>query len=312
MLHITIVGMGLIGTSLGMALRSANRMESPLGPTTIMGYDRDSRATATAWAQQAIDRQARDLKEALYRAELVILAIPAQALPELFAAMAPLLASGSVITDVISTKVQVLEWAHTLLPETVDFVGGHPMAGKEQSGAAAAEAGLFKGALYCLTPSPQACQEAIQLVEGMVRQVGATPYYIDPHEHDMYVAGVSHLPFLLSTLLVEVTSHNSNWHAMAHLAATGFRDISRLASGDPEMHRDICITNRAAITHWVGEMITLLCDVHKQLERDEGEELLALFDRARTARNHWLATRHARRPDATVFDLQYQDYLRAP
>jgi prephenate dehydrogenase len=156
--------------------------------------------------------------------------------------------------------------------------------------------------VYCLTPSPRARQAAIDLVDAMVRQAGAKTYFIDPDEHDAYVAGVSHLPFLLSTALVELTSGSPGWKEMAPLAATGFRDISRLASGDPEMHRDICITNRAAITRWLDEAARTLLDMRDQIEAGRGDELLALFERARDARESWLHIRPNMRPGETAFD----------
>jgi prephenate dehydrogenase len=302
MIRITIIGMGMIGTSLGMALRSADEKESPLRQIQVTGYDRSNRATSDARGRLAIDREVRSLGEALREAQLVVVAVPVQAVREVFTAIAPVLPSGCVVTDVASVKSQVMDWARELLPTTVEFVGGHPMAGKERSGASAAEPDLFKSAVYCLTPSPRARQGAIDLVDAMVRQVGAKPYFIDPDEHDAYVAGVSHLPFLLSTALVELTTASPGWKEMAPLAATGFRDVSRLASGDPEMHRDICITNRAALTRWLDDAARLLLELREQVEAGDGDKLLALFERAREARERWLAGRPNLRPGEAEFE----------
>jgi prephenate dehydrogenase len=302
MIKITIIGMGMIGTSLGMALRSADEKEAPLGQIQVTGYDKSNRATSDARGRLAIDREVRSLGEALREAQLVVVAVPVQAVREVFTAIAPVLPSGCVVTDVASVKSQVMDWARELLPTTVEFVGGHPMAGKERSGASAAEPDLFKSAVYCLTPSPRARQGAIDLVDAMVRQVGAKPYFIDPDEHDAYVAGVSHLPFLLSTALVELTTASPGWKEMAPLAATGFRDVSRLASGDPEMHRDICITNRAALSRWLDDAARLLLELREQVEAGDGDKLLALFERAREARERWLAGRPNLRPGEAEFE----------
>jgi prephenate dehydrogenase len=302
MIHITIIGMGMIGTSLGMALRSANEKEAPLGQIQVTGYDRNNRATSDARGRLAIDREVRSLGEALREAQLVVVAVPVQAVREVFTAIAPVLPSGCVVTDVASVKNQVMDWARELLPATVEFVGGHPMAGKERSGASAAEPDLFKSAVYCLTPSPRARQGAIDLVDAMVRQIGAKPYFIDPNEHDAYVAGVSHLPFLLSTALVELTTASPGWKEMAPLAATGFRDVSRLASGDPEMHRDICITNRVALSRWLDDAARLLLDLRDQVEAGDSDKLLALFERAREAREGWLSGRPNLRPGEADFE----------
>jgi prephenate dehydrogenase len=301
MIRITIIGMGMIGTSLGMALRSAEEKEAPLGQIQVIGYDKSNRATSDARGRLAIDREVRSLGEALREAQLVVVAVPVQAVREVFTAIAPVLPSGCVVTDLASVKSQVMDWARELLPATVDFVGGHPMAGKERSGASAAEPDLFKGAVYCLTPSPRARQGAIDLVDAMVRQVGAKPYFIDPDEHDAYVAGVSHLPFVLSTALVELTAGSPGWKEMAPLAATGYRDISRLASGDPEMHRDICITNRAALTRWLDDAARLLLELRDQVEAGDGDRLLELFERTREARERWLANRPTLRPGEADF-----------
>ncbi|HEX5692353.1 MAG TPA: prephenate dehydrogenase/arogenate dehydrogenase family protein [Roseiflexaceae bacterium] len=302
MIRITIVGMGLIGTSLGMALRSANEKEAPLGQIYVTGYDKSNRATSDARGRLAIDREAHSLGEALREAQLVVIAVPVQMVREVFMAIAPVLPTGAVVTDVASVKGQVMEWARELQPTTVEFVGGHPMAGRERSGAGAASPDLFKSAVYCLTPSPRARQAAIDLVDAMVQQIGAKTYFIDPDEHDAYVAGVSHLPFLLSTALVDLTSSSAGWKEMAPLAATGFRDITRLASGDPEMHRDICMTNRAAISRWLDEAARTLLDVREQIDAGRGDDLLEFFERAREARERWLHQRPNLRPGESEFE----------
>lgn len=301
-MRITIIGMGLIGTSLGMALRSADEKESPLGQIQVTGYDKNSRATADARGRLAIDRVAPTLPDAIREAQLVVVAVPVQSVRDVFAEIAPLLPHGAVVTDVASTKRQVMAWARELLPRTVEFVGGHPMAGKEQAGARAADPELFRGAIYCLTPAPEARREAVDVVAAMVQQIGAKVYFIDPDEHDAYVGGVSHLPFLLSIALVEMTSRSPGWKEMAPLAATGFRDISRLASGDPEMHRDICMTNRAALTRWIDDTVAFLLEVREQLEAGDGQRLLELFAHAREVREQWLASKPNMRPGEDAFE----------
>ena len=302
MIRITIIGMGLIGTSLGMAIRNASEKEAPLGPTVITGYDKNQRATGDARGRLAIDREARTLEDALHEAQIVVVAVPVQRIRDVFAEIAPMLPNGAVVTDVASTKAQVLQWAAELLPATVDFVGGHPMAGKEQAGASAAEPTLFKGAIYCITPAPRARQAAIDVVEAMVRQIKAKIYYIEAAEHDAYVAGISHLPFMLSATLMAVVGQSAGWKEMAPLAATGFRDISRLASGDAEMHRDICITNQAALVRWLNESAQLLLDLRDQIEEGASDELLDFFENTRKLREDWLVGRPNLRPGEDDFE----------
>jgi prephenate dehydrogenase len=293
--------MGLIGTSLGMALREADEASAALGKTFITGYDEQASNTAAARGRLAIDREARSLGEALREVNLVVLAVPAQAVRAVLAGIGPLLPSGAVVTDVTSTKAQVMQWARELLPTTVDFVGGHPMAGGEQSGPEAASGRLFREAIYCLTAAATARPQALELVEAMVQQVGAKPYFIDPHEHDVYVAGVSHLPFVLSAALADIVSRSPAWKEMMPLAATGFRDMTRLAAGDVVMHRDICLTNQVALVRWLDDAARELLLLRDALEAGEEEEVLALFERARHAREEWLATRPNIRPGEAEF-----------
>lgn len=302
MIRITIIGMGLIGTSLAMAIRGADEKEAPLGQTVITGYDKDRRATGDARGRLAIDREARSLADALHEAQLVVVAAPVRSIAAIFREIGPLLPSGAVVTDVASTKAQVIDWARELLPATVDFVGGHPMAGREQAGANAADPALFRGAIYCLCPAPRARQAAIDLVESMVRQISAKVYYIEPAEHDAYVAGVSHLPFMLSAALSAAVGRSPGWKEMAPLAATGFRDISRLASGDAEMHRDICLTNQDALVRWLNDAAQLLIDLRDQVESGDSDELLAFFEEARRIREEWLLTRPNLRPGEDDFE----------
>ncbi len=302
MLRIAIIGMGLIGTSLGMALRSADPKESPLGPLEIVGYDQDNRATKEARGRLAIDREARTLADALRDVQVVIIATPVQAVQPTLQQLATLLPAGAIVTDTASTKAQVCSWAQELLPSSINFVGGHPMAGKEQSGAQAADPDLFKGAIYCLTPGPSARQEAVDLVDALVHTVGAKPYYIDPDEHDAYVAGISHLPLLLSALLVEATSRSAAWKEMAPLAASGFRDVSRLASGNPEMQRDICITNRTALIRWINESISLLVEFRQHLEANDAAAVEQFLQHAKKMRDEWLEQRPNQRPGEAAFE----------
>ncbi len=294
--------MGLIGTSLGMALRSADEKESPLGPIFVTGYDKNNRATSDARGRLAIDREAHSLVEALRDAQLVVLAIPIQEIQGMFRAIGPLLPSGAIVTDVASSKSQVMAWARELLPAGIEYVGGHPVIGTEQTGAGAASPDLFKDVIYCLTLPPRTEQVAVDVVDAMVQQIGAKPYFIDPQEHDAYVAGVTQLPFLLSTALVEMTSRSPGWKEMIALAGASFRDISRLAAGEPALQRDICMTNRAAITRWIDDTTTFLLEVREQLETGNGEKLLELLTHAHDSHEEWLRNRPNMRPGEAAFE----------
>jgi prephenate dehydrogenase len=287
MAKITIIGTGLIGTSLALALR-----ESSLRDLQIVGTDEDRQARGGAERRKAFDRVENRLFSTVEGADVVVLATPVLAMKEVMELIGPELAEGCVVTDVGSSKKVVLEWAEQLLPKTVDFVGGHPMSGKEEAGPAAAEADLFQGKTYCVVPSAKASQQAVGEVTTMIEAIGATPYFIGVEEHDSFVAAASHLPFLLSTALVGCTSKSVNWEDIAQLASTGYRDITRLASGDSVMHRDICLTNSQPIVSWIDAFIKELYEFRKILEAEpqpDGEVVKGVFDQMADARASWLA-----------------------
>ncbi|MQF83115.1 prephenate dehydrogenase/arogenate dehydrogenase family protein, partial [SAR202 cluster bacterium AD-802-E10_MRT_200m] len=167
-------------------------------------------------------------------------------------------------------------------------VGGHPMAGRESSGPEAAEATLFDGATYAICATPSAESQAVQTLASMVETIGATPFFIGAEEHDSYVAAVSHLPFILSVALVACTSDSPSWDDISTLAASGYRDITRLASGDPVMHRDICVTNQESIIKWIDQFITYLYKFRNDV-RDDPDAVELAFISAWQARSRWLS-----------------------
>lgn len=287
MAKIAIIGTGLIGTSLAMALK-----QSSLRDLEIVGTDDDRQARSGAEKRKAFDKVENRLFSTVDGADIVVLATPVLAMKEVMELIGPELAEGCVVTDVGSSKKVVLEWAEQHLPRTVDFVGGHPMAGKEEAGPEAAEPDLFEGKTYCVVPSARASQQAVAEVTTMIEAIGGTPYFIGVEEHDSFVAAASHLPFLLSTALVGCTSKSANWEDIAQLASTGYRDITRLASGDSVMHRDICLTNSQPIVSWIDAFIKELYEYRKILEAEphpDGEVVKEVFDQVAEARARWLA-----------------------
>lgn len=277
--NVAIVGLGLIGGSLGLALKQAWG-----GAVTITGWDRDAEARRLAEAVGAIDRAMDHPAAAVEMADLVVVAVPVLAVREIFQAIAPALRPRAAVTDVASTKAMVCDWAGEFFAES--FVGGHPMAGSERSGVGNAHAALFAGATYCLTPTPETSPAAIEKVAAMVRAIGATPYELSPAAHDRAVAAISHLPFLLSTALVDVTTSSPEWNALRVLAASGYRDVSRLASGDARMHRDICVTNADEIRPWLQAAARALEQLAAELH--DGAAMLRRFEDAKAARDRWI------------------------
>lgn len=294
----SIVGLGLIGGSIGMALRAANQ------GWEVIGHNRHHEAAGRAQKAGAVDRTEWNLPNAVADAQVVVVAVPPAAMAQVFRDIAPHLTPGTVVTDVASTKVDVMRWAAEILPSNVHFVGGHPMAGKETAGIDSADAQLLNGATYCILPGDRCAPEAVTLIESIVRAVGGIPYYIDAVEHDSYVAAISHLPFVSAAAIVRTVSQTPAWRDLARLAAGGFRDATRTASGDVAMHRDICVTNRTAIARWLDSYIDELHVIRDLLRLEQSEldpisvaSLQSFFEEAKTTRDAWMADRS--NPDVT-------------
>jgi prephenate dehydrogenase len=279
---VAIIGLGLIGGSIGLALGRGKKSR-----WEIIGYSRRRETVAKALSLGAIDRAETNLEDAIQRAELVIIATPVLTVKEIFSQIARHLPSDCIVTDTASTKVQVMNWAKEILPPTVNFIGGHPMAGRETYGIRAAEADLFRGCTYCLTPSDKAPSESIDKVVGMIKKLGAMPFFIDPQEHDNLVAGISHLPMLLSVALVSMTTKNPSWARMSKLAASGYHDLTRLASGNPEVNAHICFSNREAILSWIDKFRQEL-ERYRELVAKRDERLEQAFTETNKARQEWL------------------------
>jgi prephenate dehydrogenase len=280
--RVAIVGLGLIGGSIGLALRRGKR-----SGWEIVGYSRRQETVASALSLGAIERGETNLRDAVKQTEFVIIATPVLTVKEIFSKIAPHLPSGCIVTDTGSTKVQVMKWAEEMLLPTVNFIGGHPMAGRETYGIQAAKAELFQGCTYCLTPSEKASAESIDTVIGMTKKLGAIPFFIDAQEHDNLVAGISHLPMLLSAALVSLTTQNPSWAKMSTLAASGYHDLTRLASGNPEVNSHICLSNQQAIIDWIDRFSQEL-ERYRQLVAKGDRRLEQALAEANKARVEWL------------------------
>ena len=257
---IAIVGTGLIGTSLGLAIR-----QNMPKAATVVGTDRDRGNSSEAQKMGALDKVENSLRSAVEGADIVVVATPVATIRDVFDAISPYLVEGCLVTDTGSSKAEVMRWAEESLPKHVSFVGGHPMAGKETAGPKNAEGSLFRNKTYCVIPAPRARADAVNTLVKIVEAIGARHYFIDAEEHDSFVAAVSHLPALLSVALVRTTSQSPSWADIAKVASTGYRDITRLASGDPIMHRDICATNSELIVSWIDSFMYELYDMRQRI-----------------------------------------------
>ncbi len=281
---VSVIGLGLIGGSLGLA------MKKYLPGVAVKGYSRRSETMQLALSKGAIDTTASNLKEAVAGVRLVIIATPVLVTKTILREMAPHATEKCIVSDVSSTKARVMEWAKEYLPANASFVGGHPMAGKEKSGIEAADADLFRNAIYCLTPATQADKGAVSYLQELAHKIGATPLIIDPEVHDRFVAAISHLPFLLAEALTATCTHDPSWPEIAKLTSSGFRDTTRLASGDPVMYKDICATNSKEIIGRIDEFIGELQKI-RSLVGSDPESLEKMFKELRQAREDWLKGR---------------------
>lgn len=281
--RLVIVGVGLIGGSVALALRRAGQVGR------IVGIGRAPENLALALAHGVIDEVADDYARGVAGASFVLLAVPVGQMAGVLARVAPHLPENAVVTDVGSTKGDVAALARRYFGRRLPaFVPGHPIAGAEQSGVGAAQAALFQGKDVVLTPLSETDPSAIAQVRGLWQACGAEVSQMTPEVHDQVFAAVSHLPHLLSFVLVEDIAGKENAGQLFHYAASGFRDFTRIAGSSPEMWRDICLANRQALLQELDSYRGQIDRLRQALATEDGTALEAVFDRARAARNRWL------------------------
>jgi len=283
--RITIVGLGLIGGSIGLALRQAGN------DYEVVGHDREHAVAGQARKLGAVSKTEWNLISACEGADLIIIATPVVAIKETLTAIAPYLKPGCLVTDTGSIKGPVVAWAKEILPDTVNFVGGNPIVSQEGSlptGIEGARADLFQGGLYCLTPLPEAAPQAVQLATDLVHLLGAKPFFLDAAEHDGLVAGVDHLPFVLSAALLGTTVQSPAWREMRKLAGDAFQSVTRFSSSDAATYRDACLTNGENIVRWIDACLARLEELREVIAAQEAEKLEGTFEEAMSVRDRWL------------------------
>ena len=281
--RVAIIGLGLVGGSMGLALHKARAAQQ------VVGYDLGKGVSDHACKIGAIDQQYSALADAVRGAELIILATPVGTMRSLLQNIATMASPGAVVTDVASIKVQVINWAQEFLPAAVSFVGGHPMIGKQVSGVESADAALFQDRIYCLTPTRHTLSAALNKVSMLIEALGARVRFLEPAEHDGQVAGVNQLPYVASIALMNTAARGSAWGDAAMLAGTGFSDVTRLAASNPEMNRDICLANSEALTRWLNQYISALTEIRDRIVAHDSS-LDQAFARAQQWRQQWQAT----------------------
>ena len=281
---IVVCGTGLIGGSFALALKAAGAVDE------VVGLGRKRETLDAALRLGVIDRIADDWSDALAAADLVLLGMPVGQMAQVLRALAPHLPAHTIVTDGGSTKGDVVAAAREALGGRFgQFIPGHPIAGAETSGPAAARADLYRNRRVVLTPLDENPPAAVALVRGAWEACGARVDLLDPASHDRIFAAVSHLPHLLAYALVHEFAGRDDAAQLFGFAAGGFRDFTRIAGSHPEMWRDICIANRHALLGELDAYMAELLRLRVKLAAADGAGLSEMFDAARTARAVWLA-----------------------
>ena len=283
--QLTVIGVGLIGGSLARALRRAGFVGEVVGCGRSLGNLQRARELGV------VDRYHQDPAQAVAGADLVFIAVPLGAMATTFAAIRDHLAPGAILTDGGSVKGSVVADARQVfgrLPPR--FVPGHPIAGTEQSGVEASFAELYRNRRVILTPLPETDPVATAQVQAMWEACGAEVTQMAVDHHDEVLAATSHLPHLLAYGLVDSLARLRENDEIFRYAAGGFRDFTRIASSHPIMWRDICLANREALGQMLARFQRELAELAADVEGGDGEALLAVFERAKAARDRYVGS----------------------
>jgi len=278
--RLTIIGVGLIGGSLSLALQEAGAVGE------VVGCGRGKPNLEKAIELGVIDRYSRDPLDAVKDADVIFLATPVKTLATVTEELLPGLKPGAIITDGGSVKGAVAEAIEPLLPEGVHFVPGHPIAGTEKSGAEAAFATLYRGKRCILTPTAKTDPAALDLVEKMWQLAGSEVVKMSLEKHDRVLAAISHLPHMVAYSLVNaVGSYDHYEENILEYSAGGFRDFTRIASSDPTMWRDIAETNREGLLEMMEQFETFFAELKADVAEGSGEKLFEFFLRSKQLRD---------------------------
>ncbi len=279
---VALVGVGLLGGSLGLALRE-RRLAG-----VVAGYARRDSTVAECRQTGAVDLATRNLAQAVEDADVVVFCTPVSQMADLARESIPFLKPGAVLTDVGSVKGAVVAMLEPILARVdAAFVGSHPMAGSEKTGVLAARADLFAGARCVVTPTPRTPPGALASVRRLWESVGSEVLELSPAVHDDLVARSSHLPHVVAATLARYVLSPAHAREQAMLCASGFRDSTRIASGSPAMWRDIAVANRAALSRVLDVFAHDLAEFRELLDAGDPAALEAFFDEAKQRRDGW-------------------------
>ena len=281
---ITIIGVGLLGGSIGLALKRRRLARE------VAGFVRRPANLKDCEKAGAVDYATTDLLAAVSNADLLILGMPLAQMRARVEEMLPGLKRGAIVTDVGSVKASVVRELESPVQKSgAHFVGSHPMAGAEKTGVIAARADLFTNAVCVVTPTKASNAAAVRQVESFWKSLGARTLRLAPEQHDLLVSRSSHLPHIVAAALANLVLDPAKPKTQAVLCATGFRDTTRIASGSTEMWRDIALANRRNLSQSVDAFISELQKFLRALKKCDAEAVSRFLEAAKTRRDNWCA-----------------------
>lgn len=279
---VAVIGTGLMGGSLCLALKKSQVAE------TVVGYDISLDIRKKAKELRIADQIVESGREASQDSEVIFLATPISSLQEACLDIKDSLEEGVVVSDIASAKLSVVERLGGILPSEVRYVGGHPMTGSEQSGVEFASSDLYRDVYYVLTPTEKTDPDALGLLNGILSAIGSRVIYMDPDTHDEAMAVVSHVPHLLSVLLMDMARiQHEKIQSLFAIAAGGFRDMTRIAGSNPQIWVDILMENRKFVIQRLGEFSARISSLIEILDGEKVEKLEGMLRRAYEARQEF-------------------------
>jgi prephenate dehydrogenase len=282
---ITIIGMGLIGGSLGMAIKNKDLAGKVIGVSRNLDHLKEAKE------KEALDEYTIDPIEASKDADIVFITTPIASIIPMLMTINPSLKSGAIVTDVGSSKAFIVAEAERSVGKDVHFIGGHPMAGSERSGIKAATKFLFEGTNYVLTPTERTDNDALTKLSSFIEKLDVKLSCIAPDVHDLAVAGISHMPLAVAVALVNAVCNTKEAKKeMLSLASSGFRDTTRIAAGSIEMGRDMFVTNKKAVLRMLKEFKGSLESLEGLIEKGSIDKITAELEKAKKLRTEMYAS----------------------
>ncbi|KPJ64786.1 hypothetical protein AMJ44_12100 [candidate division WOR-1 bacterium DG_54_3] len=279
-MKVAIIGLGLIGGSIGLALKRASK------EIEIIGIPRREETIQEAINRGAIDEGTTDPRKGVAEADLIFICTPLNLILPILKEITSSLKKGAIITDVGSSKAEIVSKAEKIMPKGAYFVGGHPMAGKEKVKLEEAEAGLFERKLWILTPTSKTGKKALETVKEIVALLNCQTAEMDPKLHDLVVAGISHMPLAVAVALVNTIEYaEKGKDEMVHCAASGFRDTTRIASGDPMLGMDMFTTNKKAVLKMLSAFKKSLSKIEKLIKEGDPNKIKKELEIIKTFRD---------------------------